>query len=191
MSINIDKEKNNIEPEEPEESVVPEEETDNPAVVIKKLREKLKKCEAEKQEYLSGWQRAKADYINARKNEEEKRIDIIKFSEKKLVFELLNLADSFDMFSSNKELWGKVDKNWRQGLENLHSQLMGILKSRAVEPLKSSGAVFDPQEHESIGETEVDKQEKDSIIMEELRKGYKMHGVVIRPSVVKVGKFSK
>ena len=38
---------------------------------------------------------------------------------------------------------------------------------------------------------DVDTEEKDGIVMEEARKGYKMHGMVIRPSLVKVGKFSK
>lgn len=171
------------------EELIPEDEVENPAKLLSKLREKLKKCETEKQDYLSGWQRAKADYVNARKEEEERRNEIVKFSEKKLVLELLNLADGFDMFSLNKDSWDKIDKNWRQGVENLHGQMMGILRSRGVEAIKSVGLVFNPKEHESIGETNIDKKEKDGIIVEELRKGYKMHGVVIKPSIVKIGKF--
>ena len=52
---------------EEKEDVIIEEEADNPAEAIKKLREKLKACEADKSEYLAGWQRAKADSVNARK----------------------------------------------------------------------------------------------------------------------------
>lgn len=173
------------------EDVIIEEEIDSPAETIKKLREKLKICEAEKGEYLSGWQRTKADSINARKEEEAKRQDIIKFSEKALVLELINLADSFDGLYADREGWEKIDKNWRQGVEQLRSQLTSIMKSRGVETIENLGKTFNPKESESIGEIDVDTEEKDGMVMEEMRKGYKMHGIIIRPSLVKVGKFSK
>ena len=166
-----------------------EEEGDNSAEAIKKLRAKLKACEADKGEYLAGWQRAKADSINARREEDERRKDIIKFSEKALVLELVNLADSFDGLFANKKGWEKIEKNWRQGMEHLRAQLMNIMKSRGVEAIENSGKIFNPQESESIGEADVDTEKKDGIVIEEMRKGYKMHGMVIRPSLVKVGKF--
>lgn len=173
------------------DDIIIEEEMDNSAEAIKKLREKLKACEAEKGEYLAGWQRTKADSVNARREEEEKRKDIIKFSEKALVLELVNLADSFDRLYADKEGWEKIEKNWRQGMEHLRAQLMNIMKSRGVEAIESLGKIFNPKESESIGEAGVDREEKDGIVMEEMRKGYKMHGTVIRPSLVKVGKFFK
>lgn len=171
--------------------VVIEEEMDNSAEAIKKLREKLKTCENEKGDYLAGWQRAKADFINARREEEERRKDVVKFSEKVLVLELVSLADSFDGLFADKDGWEKIDKNWRQGMEWLRAQLMSIMKSRGVEAMENLGKIFNPKESESIGEVVVDKEEKDGIVMEEMRRGYKMHGIVIRPSLVKVGKFSK
>lgn len=173
------------------DDVIIEEETDNSAEAIKKLREKLKACEADKGEYLAGWQRSKADSVNARREEEERRKDIVKFSEKALILELINLADSFDGLYANKESWEKIEKNWRQGMEHLRAQLMNIMKIRGVETIESLGKIFNPKESESIGEIDVDTEEKDGIVMEEMRKGYKMHGMVIRPSLVKIGKFSK
>lgn len=175
---------------EEKDDILIEEEADNPAETIKKLREKLKTCEADKSEYLAGWQRSKADSINARKEEEERRKDIVKFSEKNLLLEMIGLADSFDGLYANKEGWEKIDKNWRLGMEHLRSQLMNIMKSRGVETIESLGKLFDPKDSESLGEIEVDIKEKDGIVMEEMRRGYKMHGTVIRPSLVKVGKFS-
>ena len=173
------------------DDIIIEEDMDNSAEAIKKLRARLKACEADKGEYLAGWQRAKADSVNARREEEERRKDIIKFSEKALVLELINLADSFDGLYANKEGWEKIEKNWRQGMELLRSQLMSIMKSRGVETIESLRKIFNPKESESIGEVDVDTEEKDGIVMEEMRRGYKMRGMVIRPSLVKVGKFSK
>src|SRR3989338_6580554 len=174
---------------EEKDDIVIEEEADNPAEAIKKLREKLKACEADKSEYLSGWQRAKADSVNARKEEDERRKDIIKFSEKALVLELINLADAIDGLYANKEGGEKIEKKGRQGMEVLRSQLMSIMKSRGVEAMESLGKIFNPKESESIGEANVDTEGKDGIVIEELRKGYKMRGIAIRPSLVKVGKF--
>lgn len=175
---------------EEKDDILIEEELDNPAETIKKLREKLKICETDKGEYLAGWQRSKADSINARKEEEERRKDIVKFSEKNLLLEMISLADSFDGLYANKEGWEKIDKNWRLGMDHLRSQLMGIMKSRGVETIESLGKMFDPKDSESLGEVGVDIKEKDGIVMEEMRRGYKMREIVIRPSLVKIGKFS-
>ena len=56
--------------------VEPSEESENlkdPAEAVKKLKERLKSCQKERAEYLDGWQRTKADFINAKKREEEER----------------------------------------------------------------------------------------------------------------------
>ena len=50
-----------------DDSVVAEEAQ---TATIKKLRDSLKKALAEKQEYLTSWQKDKAEFINARKRDE-------------------------------------------------------------------------------------------------------------------------
>lgn len=178
----MDKKDNNL------DDLIIEEEIDNSAESIKKLREKLKSCEAEKSEYLTGWQRAKADFVNARREMEEEKKQTIKFSERMLVSDFFELADSFDMFFMDKLLWNSVDKNWRQGIENLHSQMMKVFKSRGVEPIETIGKKFNPGEHEPLGEIEVDSEDKDGTVVDEMRKGYKMKDIVLRPALVKIGK---
>ena len=39
----------------------------------------LEKAQAQAKEYLAGWQRAKADYLNYRKRTEENRLELMKF----------------------------------------------------------------------------------------------------------------
>jgi molecular chaperone GrpE len=178
-----------------EEEIILEDEGEGLEDKLKKLREKLKKCESEKQEYLAGWQRARADFINARKEEGENRQEFLKFCESNLIIEFLALADSFDsLFKMEKIdparniISNGIDKNWRTGIENLYGQLMNILKSRGIEIIESEGKIFNPEEHESIGEIKVDSKEKEGIIVEVLRKGYKMYNKIIRPAQVRVGK---
>ena len=52
-----------------EEEFVPEDEAEEGPGLVKKLREKLKKAVEEKQEYLEGWQRARADFANYKREE--------------------------------------------------------------------------------------------------------------------------
>ncbi len=64
----LNKSKKNEENKEFDDVVFESEEDSSGVDVIKKLREKLKQASTEKQEYLEGWQRAKADAINAKRN---------------------------------------------------------------------------------------------------------------------------
>src|SRR3989344_1423176 len=100
-----------------EEEFIPEEEEENPSLAVKKLRERLKKCIEEKQEYLDGWQRTKADFVNARREEEKRLAELLKFAEVALIMDILPVLDSFDMAMSDKAAWESVSKEWRSGME--------------------------------------------------------------------------
>lgn len=173
-----------------EEEILFEKEEENLEEKFKKLREKLKKCQKDKEEYLAGWQRAKADFINARREEEEKRKEIIKLAEENLIQELLSILDGFDNAFSD-ESWEKLDKNWQDGLKYLYNQLMNILKKHNVTLIESVNKKFDPAEHESIEENDVDDPKKDGVVVSEARKGYKIHQKVLRPAQVRVGKYKQ
>ena len=157
---------------------------------MKKLREELKKATADKIEYLAGWQRAKADYINLQNTEDKNRTEIIKYAKESLLVDLLPLVDSFDMAFANKTVWEQAPENWRRGIEYIYSQLSGILKDNGLEPVVPPlGSDFDPQRHESIGLTATDKEEEDGKILEVVKKGYILQGKLIRPAQVKTGEF--
>ena len=64
---------------------------------LKKMREDLNVCRKEKEEYLAGWQRAKADFINARKEEERNREIFVKFAQASILLEFLQIIDSLEM----------------------------------------------------------------------------------------------
>lgn len=155
---------------------------------LKELRKKFKESEREKGEYLSGWQRAKADFINARREEDERRGEVTKFAERKLVEEFLTVADSFDALVDNEKIFGKIDESAQVGIQNTYGQLVGILAKHGLEKIEAKGKKFDYFEHEAIGTVDIDKNENEGIVIEESRKGYKLNGRVIRPTQVKIGK---
>lgn len=162
----------------------------SPAEKLKELREKLKKCEMEKMEYLSGWQRAKADFVNAQREEEERRADFAGFVEAKIINDFLPVLDSLEMAMKDKD-WQTLDKTWQDGIKCLHSQFTDILKGYDVEEIKIMGERFDPAKHEAIGEVSASEEKEDGMVAEEIRKGYKIRNKIIRPTQVKINKYNK
>ena len=171
-----------------DDSVVAEE---NMAETIKKLRAKLKKSQADASEYLTGWQRAKADFVNARKRDEEERKEFIKFSNERLIESLVPVLESFDLAMANKETWEKVDKNWRMGVEYIYSQLKKTLTEVGLEEINPVGQKFDPARDEAAEYVPVTDEGQDHVITQVIQKGYSLNNKSMRPPKVKVGEFKK
>lgn len=156
---------------------------------IKKLREKLKKLEAEKQEYLTGWQRAKADLINARKRDEEDRREAVKYASEAVIADLIPVLDSFTMAMGNKEAWEKADKNWRMGVEYIYSQLIRSLTDHGLKELNPVGEKYDHNHHEAISHEPVADEKQDNTIVQVIQKGYSLNGKLLKVPKVKVAEF--
>jgi molecular chaperone GrpE len=184
---------NNTEPEiELDTEFVPEDGEGNTGTskdTVKDLREKLKKAIAEKQEYLDGWQRAKADFVNARKRDEEGRKEMLKYATEDIIMQISPVLDSFTMAFANKEAWEKVDKNWRMGVEYIYSQLNGILEQNGFKAFDPQGEKFDPLRHSAIESVPVTDQSQDHVVIATVQKGYILNGKIIRPAQVKIGEF--
>ncbi len=157
--------------------------------VVADLREKLKKAVEEKTEYLNGWQRAKADFINSRKRDEEDTRNAIKYAEAALIEELIPVLDSYDMAFGNKTAWESLPGEWRKGMEQIHNQLISILKSHNVEVLEPLGKEFDPKESEAVGMVDTKNESEDHVVLAVFQKGYKLHDRIIRPAKVRVGRY--
>jgi molecular chaperone GrpE len=171
-----------------DDSVVAEE---NAAETIKKLREKLKKATEEKQEYLTGWQRAKADLINARKRDEADRADFVKYANERLIEELIPTLESFDLAMGNKDAWEKVDKNWRVGVEYIYSQLKKALGDAGLTEINPIGQLFDHNRDEAAEYVPVEDEKDHHKVLAVVQKGYSLNGRQLRPPKVKVGEFKK
>jgi molecular chaperone GrpE len=145
--------------------------------------DELLKCQKEREEYLEGWKRAKADLINYKKDEVKRFEAIVKFSNEALIRELVNVLDSFDLALAALEKESKADK----GMYLIRAQLEDILKQNGLDRIiVSVGQPFDPALQEAIATVESDKP-SDTII-EEVERGYMLNGKLIRPARVKVAK---
>jgi molecular chaperone GrpE len=174
---------------EPEADDVVYDDAENATDTIKKLKEKLKTTEKEAREYLDGWQRTKADFVNAKKRFDDDKKELITYATAGLVEELIPTVQNFEMAFANKEAWEKVDKNWRTGVEYIYQNLKQTLESRGLKEINPIGQVFDPARDEAVEHVVVDTEDKDHKVIEVLQKGYELNGKVIRPPRVKVGEY--
>lgn len=158
-----------------------EEKNDEPV-----MRDELTQCKVTASEYLNGWQRAKADFVNY-KNEEARRLeDTARFMIRSLVRDLLPVLDSFDLACQQME--GKQGTEQEiKGILLIRSQLLDALKKRGLEVIPlHPGDTFNPELHEALGEMESDLPE--GTVAEEFQKGYMLQGKVMRPARVRLAK---
>ncbi len=171
--------------------IVSEDEGESSIALVKKIKEKIKKLEIEKTEYMDGWQRERADFVNYKKRIEGEKLEVIKYSNENLVSDIIPVLDSFDMAFSNKEAWEKVDKNWRVGVEYIYTQLVKVLGENGLKEMNPLGEKFDPKFHVAEEHIEIDDEKKDGVIVTVKKKGYMLNDrVVVAPNVV-VGEYKK
>lgn len=143
----------------------------------------LEPCKKERDEYLNGWKRAKADLINYQKEEAKRFEEIIRFANAGMIKELITVLDSFELAVSVLEKQGKAEK----GIYMIKSQLEDVLKKSGAEKIAVEiGKKFDPSFQESVAEAESDQPV--GTIIEEMEHGYFLHGRVLRPAKVKLSK---
>ncbi len=165
---------------------------------LKKLRVDLKACKAEnyelnatKIEYLTGWQKERADFANYKKQEDDRRANFSESIRERILTRFLTVLDSFNMAFANKDTWSKVDENWRKGIEHIYAQLNNIFEEYDVKEIGKEGENFDPNIHQSINMTPTDKKEDNHKISEVIQKGYKLGDRVIRAARVNVFEYNE
>lgn len=147
------------------------------------MKDKKKKKE---QEYLENWKRERAAFLNYKKEEAERVGEFVKFANQELISKILPILDN--IYIAEKKLPKDLKNNqWVEGILKIKSQILDFLKNQGIEEIKCLGEKFDPNLQEAI--EEVKKSDSESgIIIEEIKKGYLLHGKVIRPAKVKIAR---
>ena len=187
-----DETKDNIIIEEDQGDGVSFEETSDKCVEkLGRVKEELKKCISEKDEYLNGWQRSRADFVNAKKSHDKDMAELGKTALESFVIKILPVVDSFEIAMADKTKWEKVDKEWRIGVEGIYSKLLDTLRKSGLEEVGLTGESFDINIHQPVSTVPVTEKEKDDIVTEVVEKGYKLGDRVIRASKVIVGQLEE
>jgi len=140
---------------------------------IKKERDECKKLA---EDYLAGWKRERADFINFKRDESERIQKSVKLSEKEIVKNFLLILDSLYLLE-------KHSKNI-EGFSNVNKQISAFLDSMKVKEIDCLNKEFDPNLHEAV--EVIEGKEEIPIVVEIVQKGYIMDNMVVRPVKVKI-----
>ena len=122
---------------------------------VLKLKKELAQATKEKLEYLDGWQRAKADYVNVLKRADAERESAKSKGLAKGASAFIGVMDTLD----RAEAAGEVPEAFQAIARQLHSAAtsLGLTKFGEV------GEVFDPVHHEALGQDVVDAELEDTV----------------------------
>jgi len=157
---------------------------------LNKMEDDLARVTKERDEYLAGWQRAKADFINYKKEELSHLQDVARMSSEEIIRDLIPVIDSFDLGLAALEKSGHVEK----GVYMIKSQLEDMLQRKGVERIKVElGKEFDPKYEVAVGvmdasELSKDREWKSGTVAEEVEVGYLYQGKLLRPTRVRLVK---
>jgi len=154
-------------------------------------QDELKALQLKCEEYLNGWKRERADFLNYKKDEMERIGQLVKYSNEELILKIIPILDNIYLAETHvpEEL---KNHQWLKGFEAIKNQLCDFLKKEGIEHIEVVGKPFDANTMESVGETDLVKSDlaksEPGTVAEEVQRGYTMHGKIIRVAKVKVSK---
>lgn len=144
------------------------------AQLLKVLRDKLKKAEAEANDNLAGWQRSKADYVNLSKRMRELEESLTRAG---IISVVSGLTDVFDSIEASAH-------------PAILKQLDTALSRVGVQRLRPEpGTPFDPNVHEAVSTVATSEKSEDNTIHSVMQSGYAQADMTIRPARVTVYHF--
>jgi len=138
--------------------------------ILKDLKEKVERLERERDEYLNGWKRSKADLVNFKKDMTDSLVRHTDLAKVEFVREILPIVDALR----------EGERSKIEGLIPIQRLLMSILEREGIEEINpQEGEEFDPELHEAT--------HGKGLVVEECRqKGFSYKSYIIRPAKVVV-----
>lgn len=171
-----------------ETSAIEIEETD-PAAIGDELNShesELEELRKKADEYLDGWQRARAEFSNYKKRIQREREEDHARLSGQILSRYLDVIDDFERALTDAPSADEVQA-WTAGIDLIYRKLNMILESEGVEEIEAEGVLFDPTYHEAIFQEEV-KGYKEGEIVGVIQRGYKIGDRVLRPAKVRIAK---
>ncbi len=147
---------------------------------IEVLLGRLEQSRDEASSYLDDLRRVAADFDNYRKRTTREQALMVDRAAERVVRELMPVLDSFDA-ALGTEPATEAERQLLSGMINTREQLLKALAQEGLEVVPSIGEPFDPEIHEPVG---APGGSNDLVVSQELRRGYRLKGRVLRPAMV-------
>jgi len=162
-------------------AVIPEEE-------IAQLRAELEEAMQKENEYLSGWQRERAEFFNYKKRVEREQAQGGQNAFANAIRRYLDIADDLERALKSKTCptdgEGAI---WAQGIDLIYRKMLAAFEADGVKLIDTSVKYFNPNQHEAISHEDSPDHESGQII-EVVQPGYMLGERIIRPARVRVAR---
>ena len=173
----VEEQNENVESQEAEKST--EETSDN-------CDDKVKKLEAELEEWKNSYTRKLAEFQNFTKRKENEVAEMRKYASEGIVVKLLDNVDNLERAVDASKESQNFD-SLIEGVNMILNNLKNLLTEEGVEEIEAAGKEYDPYEHKAMI-TENKEELDDNVVVQVFQKGYKMKGKIVRPAMVTVNK---
>jgi len=145
----------------------------------------LAEAEARAAEYLDGWQRARAEFANYRRRQEQQRQQMQVAAKASVLVQLLPVMD--DLKRALEAVPEESEENpWLSGVEQVQRKWQAALERVGLSVLPvEAGDAFDPNVHEALTHEPCAEVEAGKII-QVVQPGYEVDDTVLRPALVRV-----
>lgn len=197
----MSKEEKHKKKDEQDEQVVKKQENSDPANDKDDAHDKKdkKKKTDHTEEVNSQWQakydemndkylRLYSEFDNYRKRTIKEKIEFSKTASEEVILSLLPVIDDLERalasaFTSD----GEKEVVTKDGVQLIYQKFKGLLIQKGLEVIPSVGEVFNVDYHDALTNIPAPSEEMKGKVVDEIEKGYKLNGKVIRYSKVVVG----
>ena len=148
--------------------------------------DKVKKLEAELEEWKNSYTRKLAEFQNFTKRKENEVAEMRKYASEGIIVKLLDNIDNLERAVDASKESQNFD-SLIEGVNMILNNLKNLLTEEGVEEIEAAGKEYDPYEHKAMI-TENKEELDDNVVVQVFQKGYKMKGKVVRPAMVTVNK---
>ena len=150
---------------------------------IAELEAQLETARVEASQNWDKFLRERAEMDNFRKRQERVFADRVRRDKREMLNKVLEVVDNLDRALRYEDTLDR--EGLQQGLRMLQWQLNELLKNEGLTTVPTVGQPFDPYVHEAI-ESVASTEHPEGVVVEEVRKGYKLGDETLRPARVKV-----
>lgn len=156
---------------------------EDPAEAMPVVLEALAEARMDADRYLDDLRRVAADFENYRKRTQREMAAMVERASERVVRQLLPVLDSFEGAMA-MEAKSETEEKLLVGVRNTYELLLDVLAKEGLEPIEAWDEPFDPHIHEAVATA--GDGEGTIRVTQELRRGYKLRGKVLRPALVVV-----
>lgn len=152
------------------------------------LQEELKQSQAKYEELNDKYIRLYSEFDNYRRRTQKERLELSKTASEDIIVSLLTVMDDLERALT---LPVKINEEASfvpmEGLQLIYQKFKGLLYQKGLEAIPAIGESFDVDYHDAVTNIPAPTEEMKGKVVDEVEKGYKLNGKVIRYSKVVVG----